>query len=609
MTFRHDAFSRNGLAGAGSSNATGPVGGNTLGFQNKNQQPAAAMMPLVPAVKPATLTAGMGMPQAPVPQLMPKLASNLDGLVMKMRAAKFPQGTDRSNGTSTQPSLFPTPDIKATVPGLEEDDDAESSEMAFKSAKSVANDSDKLPHWKGTLSKLRIRVRNDNGDLEHQESARFNDAIREGIKTANVTNELVLTFINTAGDKLTKQACETAIQILPDGEEKTQLTAFTKTAFWGSAMRLGKSMGPAVTRGGGMGGLGSARGMLNTAGNMALGSVGMGGAGYGVDTLTGMAGMDTNFGEMGAVMGAGAGIPGVRNMLLRGARHLDGKGIASTPYANGPFNQFTAHNITKGNKGVVSGLVKNVLDPWRIAGGITPGKYTKDIGGRAETMLESANKYFNPARNWGSLSTASKGGRILGGVGAVGLASESVAKPLMGYNPLKPAEAGKYHAMKALDQKAQEYGYASAAEFEKSPLGAGMKAYGKDGLLAAASAAWNAMPPEQRNQLIATVGGGTALLGALAAGATGNYGLAAGLGAAGAAGVGYGMLGPRTGFQQLQAATPETQQLINSGVNQRFTADQWAQMNRPQQDTIIQQLMQQATGQGGQNELARAGGE
>lgn len=541
MTFRQDAFSHNGLAGAGSSNALGPVGGNTLGFQRPKPgavKPTA--MPLVPAVKPATPNAAaIGLP---------------------------------------------------------------------KMAKSVCNDSDGPAHWGSMLKKLRIRVRNDNGDLATPDSDRFNDAIHETLKSAGVTSELVITFVKTAGDKLTKEACETAIQILPDGPEKTQLQEFVKVALLGSALRLGKTIGPAVaSRGGGMGGMGAARGAMNTIGNMAFGSAGMGAAGYGVDTLTGMAGVDTNFGTYGALAGAGAGIPGVRNMLLRGARHLDGKGIASTPYAAGPFNQFTSHNITKGNKGVVSGLVKNIIDPWRT-GSPMPSSYSPGVGGRTAGMVETASRYLNPAHNWNSLSPVSKGGRILGGVGAVGLTSESVAKPLMGYNPLKPAEAGKYHAMKALDQKAQEFGYASAAEFENSPIGAGMKAYGKGGLLAAASAAWNAMPEKQRHQLLATVGGGTALLGALAAGASGNYGLAAGLGAAGAAGIGYGMLGPRTGFQQLQAATPDVQQNIQTQLGNQFGADQWQRMTRPQQDAIVEQLMQQAAGGDGQNELARAGG-
>jgi hypothetical protein len=258
-------------------------------------------------------------------------------------------------------------------------------------------------------------------------------------------------------------------------------------------------------------------------------------------------------------------------------------------------------------------------------GGLLGGVAHGAMGARGRRLL---NKHvINPIA---SKAIPLTGGKTIGGVGKtvgglmgvgkgpLATAASMAAIPLTGFsttdesgksfNPFsirdRARRTGEQAAMAKGDEMAKGFGFNSLAELHKHPIGQGLKGWNTGGIGGAISGAWNAMTPEEQTRLISGLAGGVGLLGGGALAMGGHPMLGAGLGAAGAAGLGYGLLKKSPTPQSLiEGMSPEQQQGLFSSVPQGA----WDQMSRPE---IMQTLQHGASPEtfAGRNEFSGAQG-
>jgi hypothetical protein len=345
---------------------------------------------------------------------------------------------------------------------------------------------------------------------------------------------------------------------------------------------------------------GSAKGMVNTA-NVANKATGLWDAAKGVaNAVPGMR-QASNFVQKS---------PGFNRMVMRPLGHsIAGMGAGSVA-------DYAAHEAGIDDTNFTG------MGGW---GGLLGGVAHGAMGAKGRRML---NK--NILGPMGSATVPLTGGRTLGGIGktvggAMGIgkgplatATSLAAIPLTGFsttdesgksfNPMsirdQARRTGERAAVAKGDEMARGFGFNSLAELHKHPIGQGLKGWNTGGIGGAISGAWNAMTPEEQTRLISGLAGGVGLLGGGALAMGGHPMLGAGLGAAGAAGLGYGLLKKSPTPQSLiEGMSPEQQQGLFSTVPQSA----WDQMSRPE---IMQTLQHGASPEtfAGRNEFSGAQG-
>lgn len=384
------------------------------------------------------------------------------------------------------------------------------------------------------------------------------------LKTAFVT-----AFVKRAGEHLTSDLCKLAADMLPPSEERTELETLAAAA--STAEQLEK----VALKPKGYAGIG--QGLWNAVGKPGLsmlgGAFGGGTVGAGADTLTGLAGMDTDFTSYGAMGGAALRAPGVRGLVGR----LGGKG-----WQRALNTMHDPWHIAGGNVGKAN--VASQLDSaGKMTGGVAEKgwdtvmdyvsnpftgktKFTDALASVPKAYNPTTRAFWDPSVGWKNLSTGQKTMRGLAATGIYGGAAAGAGEAVMGYNPLNPRSAGEYFANQRADQMAQQFGFNSYEEAANSPLGKGLAGWNTGGIGGALSGAIGAMTPEQRAMGVAGLG----VAGGLGAAASGNPLLGLGLGLGGAT-AGYSMMNGNP-FTQLPAemnrlGTQFNQLRNNNGYN------------------------------------------